>query len=139
MPVSRPQLDRLAKELIGHERRATELRESIRLQQDELKVHETVLRLGRDDRLLAALNELHDQQDLFQDISTDLRGHFASKGVEVPEGAEIEVSGTRLLAHMQQGPYRYKAIWDRTSGFSVEVVSAPSRPTETTIGTPESR
>jgi hypothetical protein len=125
VPLPKQHLDRLKKELTGHDRRASELKESLLLQQEEVRVHETVVRLGRDTKLLAALGELHDDPLLAGKIQGDPLKHFESKGVALPQGAEVVVAdaspgSTRVEARLTQGPYRYKVSWARAKGFTLE-------------------
>jgi len=134
--VPKEHLDRLRKELTGHERRLSQLRESIRLQQEEIRLHETVIRLGQDGHLLAALGQIYDDPELISEVSRNPRDYFERKGVAVPQGAKVEVANsspqaTRIEARIEQGLYRYIVEWERGSGFALTATAAPSRPPET--------
>jgi hypothetical protein len=136
--VPKGHVNRLTKELAGHKHRLSQLRESIRIQQEEMRLHETVVRLGQDTHLLAALGELYDDPELVTEVSRNPRDYFERKGVVVPQDAKVEVTNsspqaTRIEARIEQGPYRYTVTWERRSGFSLEATAAPSRPPETTF------
>jgi hypothetical protein len=136
MSVPKAHLERLRKDLAGHERRLSQLRESIRIQTEEIRLHETIVRLGHDTHLLAALGELYDDPELLREVDRKPRDYFEHKGVAVPQNAKIRVvnsspTGTRIEARMEQGTYRYTVSWESRSGFSLEASAAPSRPPET--------
>lgn len=129
MPLPPEHLSRLAEDLKNHERRLEELRESIRLQQDEIAVHETVLKLGQDKRLLDALNELYDTPATAKALRSNAKEHFRSKGVPFPDNADLRVvddapDRIALEAELQQGAYRYKVTWSRSDGFGLQSIGS---------------
>jgi hypothetical protein len=123
MPIPLEQLQQLREDLKAHEERADELRRHIADMQAEAEVHETIVRLGRDERVMNALGELHDRPEQGKGIANDPHGYFRQKGVELPPGTTLRVpkaerESLAVEADLQHGPFKFRLAWERGRGFS---------------------
>jgi len=126
MPIPGKQLQQLNAALDGHAKRNENLKDQIKHMQEEVLVHETLLNLGRDSKLLGALNTLVDDPKAASNIAERADTYFAEKGVKFPPGTKLRVKGgsSQLVieADIKQGHFEYKAVWEQSNGFS----SAPA-------------
>ena len=127
MPIPGKQLQQLNAALDGHAKRIENLKEQIKHMQEEVVVHETLLNLGRDSKLLGALNTLvKSDPKLASNIAERADTYFAEKGVKFPPGTKLKVKGGAaqlvIEADIKQGHIEYKAVWEQSNGFS----SAPA-------------
>src|SRR5262245_16656038 len=122
----------LKRDLQAHEERLAFLRGQIAHFSEEAKFHENLLSLGRDRRIMQALDQLCASPDLVAELASDKAGFARRREIELPESAELEVEsrhdGTRVLLHFRHGGWDYSCVWDSEDGFSV-------RPAETADGT----
>ena len=122
MTVPDDQLRQLDAALRDHEMRMRALTESIRTMEAEARVHNTLLNLGRNDDIRAALDRIYDDPEAGRQIADDPVGFLRSTGVDLG-GADVEVSlggddpNMILEARFRQGSLRYTVAWDRADGF----------------------
>jgi len=127
MPLPASHLQRLSADLENHERRLSQLSESIALQEAERRVHETALNVGRDRKLQEALSEIYDDPDIARKIRSKAKDHFKEKGARIPDEADVRVTddgadSTAIEAELKHGAYRYKLVWRRADGFALEAL-----------------
>jgi len=124
------------------------LRRRIEGLQDEVSACEMILALGRDRSLLRALEELHDQPELFELACDDPRAFFEERGVRVPDGAAVTVRsatvnrGARryaVEAHFETATLRYGVGWSPRAGFYAIAEEPPRGADVISAGTSEWR
>jgi hypothetical protein len=103
MPIPEEHLQRLEENLSAQERWLRTLRRHVEGLQDEVSAYEMMLALGRDQRLLRALEDLYDRPELFEQAADDPRAFFEERSVRVPEGATVTVK----TVIVNRGPRRY--------------------------------
>lgn len=141
MPMPTEALSALNQDISAHDQRVTELREAIRFAEQEIAIHEALLDLARNDRLIAAVGELYDDQVMSSKFAVDPQGYCAQEGISLPKGVAlnpVDTSGSsaRLTAVVRRGDSEVDVAWQRDSGFSARGV--PNRvvvfsSTETTL------
>jgi hypothetical protein len=114
----------LRDDVISHERRIAQLREEIRLAQEEVELHEVVLDLARNDQLIAAIGELYEDSALTSTFASDPDRHCREGNIPLPEGVTLRPLDTegpspRLTAHVRRGTWDMEVVWDREIGFFV--------------------
>jgi hypothetical protein len=98
------------------------LAESIDAMQAEARVHRTLLSLGRNVKIRAALDEIYDDPEAGRRIADDAAGFIRSTGVDLG-GADVEVTlggedaDTILEARFREGALSYTVAWRRSDGF----------------------
>jgi hypothetical protein len=107
----------------AHTQRITELREWIKLAEEEISLHEALRDFVGDERLGAALGEVFDKPALTSELARDPLRYCREKDVVLPEGltlAAVETRAepsTRLTAHLTYGAWDVEAVWDSEAGF----------------------
>lgn len=124
MPVPTSHIRALKRDLQAHEERLIFLRGQIAHFSEEARFHETVLELGRDQRIIQALDELATRPDLIDELAADKAGYAKRRQIELPESAVLDVEGrqgsTRVLLRFKHGGWAYSCLWDSEGGFRVE-------------------
>ena len=141
MPMPTEALSALNQDISAHDQRVTELRDAIRFAEQEIAIHEALLDLARNDRLIAAVGELYDDQGMSSKFAIDPQAYCAQEGISLPKGVAlnpVDTSGSsaRLTAVVRRGDSEVDVAWQRDSGFSARGV--PNRvvvfsSTETTL------
>jgi len=103
-------------------RKIDELRDEIRLAQDELAIHEVVVELARNESLMGLVAELYDDNGKSR-FAADPEGHSKSLGVKLPENVALSPVVTdssptgRLVARIRRGSLDMEVVWDAEAGF----------------------
>lgn len=133
MPLSLPdeQLSWLRDHVDNHVRRLAQLREGIRLAEEEAAFQEVVLELARNDRLFEALGELYNDAELTSRVARDPLGYCREEDIPLPEGVTLsavntEGQSTRLVAHVRYGAWAMEVGWDREGGFFASPPTGPA-------------
>jgi hypothetical protein len=113
----------LRKDLHAHSRRIEELRRLVEVAEDEIAIHEAVLELGRNERIISAIEELRNgETDSRNEIIADFGRYCAQEGIPLP--AEVTfVSAAApdelfpLRAEVRRGSAVMEIIWAPDSGF----------------------
>lgn len=91
-------------------------------------MHENILKLGRDEGIMRALEELSNKPQLTEELAADGSGYARGRGIELPDGAEVEVTSrgerTRVLINLRHGDWEYSCGWDSEEGFSVAPIGS---------------
>lgn len=124
MPIPASQSQQLDADLKAHELRQQFLSGQIQIYQQEVTVHQTIIALGRNQKLLQLCDDLYDHPEKAGQIASDPMTYFTQNGVLFPSGTTIAVvdtdpTTTAVEASIQQGSFSYTARWDRKQGFSV--------------------
>lgn len=124
MPIPEEHMKNLKNDLIVHKKRLLNLQRDIKHIQEEIDVHEMILELGNDEKIIAVLNELYEKPKLVKNIIKDTNTFFEKRGAIIPPNATLFVKSKDeksvvVEAHFKQGPYVFKMIWDSNKGFSL--------------------
>jgi hypothetical protein len=114
-----------------------QLLETLREQQEhiasEIRIHELVLSLGRDDQLLEILGAIADDSEAADSACENARSHFSARGVTLPE--DLDISARRnegeVVVHgvYPHDPHPFELRWDRKGGFSALPLEPSSKVT----------
>jgi hypothetical protein len=92
---------------------------------NEIEFHQTVLQVGQDQNLLAALGELHDNPALADQIQADPKAFVQSRRIHLPASA-IAILASRpdsatatVAANFHVGAIHFGLRWNTNNGFSV--------------------
>jgi hypothetical protein len=113
----------------AHDQRLDELRQAIRAAEDEISIHEALIALARNHRLVAAVEELHDMQAQPSQFATDPQAYCTEQGILLPEGVTLNPldttgSSARMTAVLRRAGCEVQVRWDSKTGFSA---SGPNR------------
>lgn len=76
MPIPEEHMKNLKNDLIVHKKRLLNLQRDIKHIQEEIDVHEMILELGNDEKIIAVLNELYEKPKLVKNIIKDTNTFF---------------------------------------------------------------
>lgn len=104
-----------------HERRVRALQELIRRAEAEVAVHEALIALARDDRLLAAVSRHHKDPSAV----AELIGEGQERAISLPPAVKIDsiaadAPSPRLTARLRCGDWDVKIGWEPERGFFAE-------------------
>ena len=98
------------------------LRQQVKLLDRQVKQHEQLIALGRDDRVLAALGVLVDDPDQLREAAKDPRAFAGARGVKLPTTMDVVVrvvDDAPVLDVLNYDPLApFHLVWDR-GGFRV--------------------
>ena len=121
MAIPEDHLKRLEENLSAQEHWLPTLKRHIAGLLDEASAIETMLALGRDQRLLRVLEELYDQPKLFERACDEPRAFFEERGVRLPDDAIVTVNrdpGRHAVeARFVMETLSYGAGWSPRVGF----------------------
>jgi hypothetical protein len=132
MGLPKEHLDWIRTTVADHQRRIAQLREGIRLAEEEIAFQEMLLDLARNDRLIEALGEVHEDPSLRSKFARDPLGYCHDNNIPLPEGAMLSAladegeGALRLAAHVRHGPWAVEIVWDREAGFSASTATGPA-------------
>jgi len=111
----------------AHDQRLNELRQAIRAAEDEISIHEALIALARNHRLVAAVEELHDKQAQPSQFATDPQAYCTEQGILLPEGVTLNPldttgSSARMTAVLRRAGREVQVRWDSKTGFSASGV-----------------
>jgi hypothetical protein len=123
MAVPKKQLTDLRGRLIDHKKRIRELNKQVAILENEIQVHETIVALLNDRKVLTALGELFDDQPKAQGLVGKEISFAKRAGIKLPPGAKLSFGGgprgsLRVRLDVpNQGGVPYSLQWDSVSGF----------------------
>lgn len=112
----------------AHDQRVHELIEAIRAAEDEISIHEALIALARNDRLVAAVEELHDKKAQTSHFAMDPQAYCTEQGIVLAEGVTLnplDTSGSssaRMTAVLRRAGHDVQVRWDSKTGFSASGV-----------------
>jgi hypothetical protein len=113
----------------SHEQRLAELRDNIRLAEEEAAVHEALLALARDERLIEAVAQVHDDPD--SRFARDPLGHCREESIPLPDGVSLNPvdrkTPNRITANIRRGDWDVEIAWDREHGFAARPLTQEIR------------
>jgi hypothetical protein len=122
VPVPAEQVAALDHSVQVHERRLAELREVLRYAEEEAAVHEALIALARNERLIAAAGEYCDDANLVSAFAADPHGRLQHEGIALPEGVTFHAiskdePASRMAAQVRCGAWTVEVGWERERGF----------------------
>jgi hypothetical protein len=132
MPLPEEYLASFRNDIVSHERRIAELRKAIRLAEEEVALHEVILSLAHNDRLISAVGDLYDESNLTSKFRSDPLLYCQEENIPLPEGVTLSSVDTegpspRLTALVRRGSFDMEIVWERDAGFFVRPALPPSR------------
>jgi|SRR5450759_456680 hypothetical protein len=126
MPLPEDQVRALKVELANHDKSVSRIKRSIDNLQAELVVHQTLIGLGRNPRLLQVLNDMSDHPERAGKVANPV-AYLAEKSIGLPQGTTVIVTKSDsdsvvAEAHFKQGGLDYRVEWDSKKGFVVDAV-----------------
>jgi hypothetical protein len=123
MPLPEEQLDNLSKAVQSHERRVKELRDLIRLAEEEIAVHEVLIELAGNDKLMAMFSNCYDDPDSASQLARNPSEYLREQEVALPQELKLNLgteknSSDRLMGELRRGAWNITVLWDREAGFS---------------------
>jgi hypothetical protein len=120
----------LRSDILSHQRRIAELREQVRIAEEEVEFHEVVLDLARNHQLIAAIGNLYNDSALSSTFANDPHRYCRETGIPLPEGttlSPVDKDGPipRLTARVRRGSWDMEVVWDREAGFFVRPYLPP--------------
>ena len=111
----------------AHDQRLHELRQAIRTAEDEISIHEALIALARNHRLVAAVEALHDMPARPSQFATDPQAYCTEQGILLPEGVTLSPldttgSSARMTAVLRRAGREVQVRWDSKTGFSASGV-----------------
>jgi hypothetical protein len=129
MPLPQRQLRQLEAELRNHDKELRELegggqanRPEVR---DRIKVHKTILKVGRDPKILEALAELHDEPGKAGQLASDPAAFTEARGIRLPsEATRIVVLGraprpVEVGVEFRMRSLDFRLEWSAERGFAM--------------------
>jgi seryl-tRNA synthetase len=115
---------RLDDDLREHERRMDTIRQQIEQLNDELVIHETVLELGRSERVRNAVRRMLEAADESEVTEGTVSAELEDAGVVLPEGTIVRIGekddgGQVIEGLFVSGSLDYTITLDTRTGFSV--------------------
>ncbi|MEE1822431.1 hypothetical protein PUR61_09535 [Streptomyces sp. BE20] len=130
---------KLERDLRQHEHRADRINEEIRNLNNELRIHNVILSLGRDKKLLNLLDQLRDDEVLARKSREIGRSFFEQQGVELPPEIQVVTGaptgqGARIRGvFLDDAGREYEVVWDSQRGFDVHPEVRAKNPLDLTL------
>jgi hypothetical protein len=114
----------LRADVVSHEGRIAQLRDEVRLAEEEIAVHEVILELARNQRLIALVGDLYDDSALTSTFASDPLRYCQEENIPLPDGVTLSPVDTegpspRIMARVTRGTSDVEIVWERESGFLV--------------------
>jgi hypothetical protein len=101
------------------------------LLQREARIHEQLIKLGRDPEVLNALGDLAENRDYARQAARDPKGAARMRGIELPANMtlrlDLEQDRVQLQIIYYEDLFPFVATWNSDSGFSPPRESGSSR------------
>lgn len=97
----------------------------------EIRIHEQLIKLGRDPKVLDALGDLAENRDYAREAARDPKGAARKRGIELPTNMtlrlDLEQDGVQLQIIYYEDLFPFVVTWNNDSGFSPPVEPGFSR------------
>ncbi|MDF9749193.1 hypothetical protein [Arthrobacter sp. ES3-54] len=125
----------LEKDVIEHQLKIAQLRERIRIAEDEIELHEVVLELTRNRRLIDAISEFSDVGSSASNFVRDPLQYCREENIPLPEGVTLYPPNSYDPSHLptarvRRGMWDMEIIWDGETGFLMRPYHATVAATE---------
>lgn len=88
----------------------------------EIRIHEQLIELGRDPKVLDTLGELADNRDYAREAARDPEGVARMRGIELPANMtlrlDLELDRVQLQISYWEDLFPFRVTWNSDSGFS---------------------
>jgi hypothetical protein len=127
-------LDRLRDDLDVHASRISELQKQLSMLEDEIAVHDWIVRLGRDPNVLEVLGQLADSSTAVATLKGKELETARSSGIELPPDCTVNVTehdgSVTVLLEATHGKIPFSLRWNSQFGFSsgARLTGSPTRP-----------
>jgi hypothetical protein len=123
MSLPAGQVAGLASSIRAHEDRIRQLAQIVELARDEIAVHEVILALARDERVLDATDRCYHDKRFAASVMRAPAAGFTRHGVALPDGVRMMDppagdEGRSLRARLRHNAWDVTLTWDRETGFS---------------------
>jgi hypothetical protein len=113
---------RLHADIRSHSQRIEELRGLIKAAEDEIAIHETVLMLAQDDRIISAVAELDPGTTDLGEQGASLEKHLVARNISIPPGVTFIAGAAGEEARffrvgIQRGDAAMQVTWVPEIGF----------------------
>jgi hypothetical protein len=130
MTLPKPHLRSLDAALKDHEARLEQLRAEARFLQEEIVLHATIVALGREEQILAAVGELEGKSDVGVRFAENAAEYCDEQGVRLPDGVTLNPrrgpeGTTWVIGRVQSGDWEVDLLWDPAKGFAARPVKQP--------------
>lgn len=124
MPLPQQQRAQLKADLQVHQKRVDSLKARQADITNELEVHDVIMRLGQDPKILALLDEMYDHPEIADQMKGNPQAYLQSRGIVLPPGGTVRASRPTpqtavIVASYHLGRFQFDAQWDTTHGFAV--------------------
>ncbi|QUC61504.1 hypothetical protein IOD14_34575 [Streptomyces sp. A2-16] len=123
MPSQDEKRHRLENDLRQHTHRVECIQDELRNLNNELRIHNILLSLGRNEKLLALLDRLRDDEGLMREARKGGRSFFEERGVELPSEIQTVTSaptnqGTKFRGiFLDDAGREFEVAWDTHNGY----------------------
>lgn len=120
-------LEQLRPEQPDHAKRSQALNNLLADAESETVLHETLIKLGQDPKILAALGEIYDKPELANQLQSDPGTFTQARGIQLPAGMTITATHSAphsagVSAHYQAGRLQIRMQWDTENGFTSQEI-----------------
>jgi hypothetical protein len=141
LPLPEEHLRTLNAAVRGHERQIAELRASTQVSDEAIAMHEALIDVLRNGKVVAICEGFYDSQDALGRFAADPHEYLQDEGLTLPDGLSlngVEVAyepSTRLTMHASYGAWIMELIWNPDRGFdgtmrqNLVLTSGPMVPT----------
>lgn len=88
----------------------------------EIRIHEQLIALGRDPKVLGALGDLAENRDYAREAARDPKGAARMRGIELPANMtlrlDLEQDRVQLQINYYEDHFPFTLTWNSDSGFS---------------------
>jgi hypothetical protein len=88
----------------------------------EIRIHEQLIELGRDPRVLSALEDLAENRDYAREVARDPKAAARKRGIELPADmilrVDLEQDEVQLQITCYEDLFPFVVTWNSSSGFS---------------------
>jgi len=110
-----------------YQKRSQSLKNLLADAENETTLHETLIKLGQDPKVLAALGEIHDKPEVADQLQSNPQAFTQARGIQLPPGLTITATRSTphsavVSAHYQAGRLQNRMNWDLDKGFTSQEI-----------------
>ncbi|MFC8346608.1 hypothetical protein [Streptomyces sp. NPDC057280] len=123
MPSQDEKRRQLENDLRQHVHRVDSIKDELRNLNNELRIHNILLSLGRNEKLLALLDQLRDDEGLIREARQGGRSFFEARGVDLPDEIQTVTSAPTNQGIKFRGIFlddagrEFEVAWDTHNGY----------------------
>jgi hypothetical protein len=118
--------------LRDHEARINQLRAETRFLEEEIALHESIVALGRQEEILAAVGEFVAESDEGVRFAENPAQYCDQQGVQLPTGVTLSPRSGKeekvpwVIGRVESGDWEVELIWDAAKGFGARPIRRPA-------------